>query len=212
MNKIIVAAAFGLGAVLGSAITARLVDNHYAELAQKEIDAVKEVYQRKLDAIREKEDLENEDGSVNRASEYHIEPQVEIGIEEVAEKSEDFGYLEDDDEPTRLPEVTDWTGEEHWERDLMPEPYIIDKSEFATLPDYAVIPLTYYADKILADDQGIIIEDVDRIVGADAVSKLPSENAVYVRNDMIKCDYEITEDERDYVEYVAAKEGKERDK
>lgn len=211
MNKLIAVAAFGLGAALGSVVTWKIVDGYYAKIAQEEIESVKRAFRRREEKSRTCERLDTDttvdDIDIPQDSNDDL---VETNSNE--ESDEEIGYLSDDDEPTRFPKTTDWSGEDHWIRDLKPEPYIIDDDEFASLPDYAVVPLTYYADKILADDQGIIIEDIDRIVGDEAMAKLSEKSAVYVRNDMIKCDYEITEDERDYFEAVADKEVKEIDK
>lgn len=201
MNKLIAVAAFGLGAALGSVATWKIVDRYYAKIAQEEIESVKRAFRRREEKSRTYEEMDSD-----------VIVDDDVPQESNEESDEEFGYLSDDDEPTRFSETTDWSGEDHWTRDLNPEPYIIDDDEFASLPDYAVVPLTYYADKILADDQGIIIEDIDRIVGDEAVRKLSEKSAVHVRNDMIKCDYEITEDERDYIEAVADKEVKEIDK
>ena len=201
MNKLIAVAGFRLGAALGSVATWKIVDRYYAKIAQEEIESVKRAFRRREEKSRTYEEMDSD-----------VIVDDDVPQESNEESDEEFGYLSDDDEPTRFSETTDWSGEDHWTRDLNPEPYIIDDDEFASLPDYAVVPLTYYADKILADDQGIIIEDIDRIVGDEAVRKLSEKSAVHVRNDMIKCDYEITEDERDYIEAVADKEVKEIDK
>ena len=201
MNKLIAVAAFGLGAALGSVATWKIVDRYYAKIAQEEIESVKRAFRRREEKSRTYEEMDSD-----------VIVDDDVPQESNEESDEEFGYLSDDDEPTRFSETTDWSGEDHWTRDLNPEPYIIDDDEFASLPDYAVVPLTYYADDILADHQGIIIEDIDRIVGDEAGRKLSEKSAVHVRNDMIKCDYEITEDERDYIEAVADKEVKEIDK
>lgn len=210
MNKLIAVAAFGLGAALGSVVTWKIVDGYYAKIAQEEIESVKRAFRRREEKTRAFEETGSDTFVDDDIPQDSNDDLVETNSNE--ESDEEIGYLSDDDEPTRFPKTTDWSGEDHWIRDLKPEPYIIDDNEFASLPDYAVVPLTYYADKILADDQGIIIEDIDRIVGDEAMLKLSEKSAVYVRNDMIKCDYEITEDERDYFEAVADKEVKEIDK
>ena len=206
MNKLIAVAAFGLGAALGSVVTWKIVDGYYAKIAQEEIESVKRAFRRREEKSRAFEETASDIFVDDDAPQDSNDDLVETN------SNEEIGYLSDDDEPTRFPKTTDWSGEDHWIRDLKPEPFIIDDDEFASLSDYAVVPLTYYADKILADDQGIVIEDIDRIVGDEAMAKLSEKSAVYVRNDMIKCDYEITEDERDYIEAIAGKEVKEIDK
>lgn len=61
--------------------------------------------------------------------------------------------------------------------------------------------LTYYADGILADEQGIIIDDQEEIVG-DALEHFGEyeDDSVYCRSDPKRCDYEILQDLRKYAD------------
>lgn len=80
------------------------------------------------------------------------------------------------------------------------EPYVITPDEFATLDGYSVISLTYFADNVLCDDQLAVIENVEATVGPDAIDSIGmyDENAIHVRNDRLKVDYEILQDLRNY--------------
>ena len=64
------------------------------------------------------------------------------------------------------------------------------------------ISLTYFADGVLADEYGVIVDNVEEIVG-DGLNHFGEyeEDAVYVRNDAKRCDYEILKDERKYAEF-----------
>lgn len=76
------------------------------------------------------------------------------------------------------------------------KPYVIPPADFDTEDDYDVISLTYYADGVLADEQNNPIEDVDRLVGRDSLTHFGEyeEDAVHVRNDEMRCDFEILRD------------------
>ena len=76
------------------------------------------------------------------------------------------------------------------------KPYVIPPADFDTEDGYDVISLTYYADGVLTDEQNNPIEDVDRLVGRDSLTHFGEyeEDAVHVRNDEMRCDFEILRD------------------
>ena len=55
---------------------------------------------------------------------------------------------------------------------------------------------------ILTDEDDEIVEDIEDKIGFDALSHFGEyeEDSVFVRNDRIKCDYEILLDQRKYSE------------
>jgi hypothetical protein len=79
-------------------------------------------------------------------------------------------------------------------------PYVIPPEEFGEIRHYGKISLTCYADGILADDGGELVDDVEGTVGADSLMKFGEyeDDSVFVRNDRLKCDYEILLDQRKY--------------
>ena len=105
-------------------------------------------------------------------------------VKEVNRIIEDNNYTSDINEVTR---------DQH---------YIIRPDEFGEYDDYDAISLTYYADHILTDEDDEIVEDIEDKIGFDALSHFGEyeEDSVFVRNDRIKCDYEILLDQRKYSE------------
>lgn len=87
-------------------------------------------------------------------------------------------------------------------------PYVIATEEwYLNETDYDQITLTYWADDdVLADDANRMITAVDEVVGATNLHrfgfKSDNPDIVYVRNERIKADYEITKDERNFSEVV----------
>ena len=77
--------------------------------------------------------------------------------------------------------------------------YVISPEEFGE-NGYDTISLTYYADKILADEYDCPIIDVDDCVGADSLNRFGEyeDDSVFVRNDIKEIDYEILLDLRRY--------------
>lgn len=93
------------------------------------------------------------------------------------------------------------SNERRSERMMEERPYVISPEEFGEFEDYEKISLTYYSgNKILADENDEPVEDVDEIVGIDSLDRFGEyeEDSVFVRNDRLKCDYEILMDSRAY--------------
>jgi len=139
MSKISTFVVFTVGAGLGVAATWFYVKKKYEQLAQEEIESVKEVFSQ-----REAEpDIKRE--TANRAKE-------KPGIAEYAAGLNKLGYTNYSDvKPKEEPKNMD-------------SPYVISPEEFGEFEDYEKISLTYYADKKLADDEDVLVDDVDGVV------------------------------------------------
>jgi hypothetical protein len=175
---------FVLGVAVGSVVTWRYVEKKYEQIAQDEIDSVKEVFSK-----REAEFTENTEARI-KADNAKEKPSV---IEYAARLSE-HGY-------TNYSDLVDEKPEEVKEEPMsVDKPYVIAPEEFGDLDDYETISLTYYADQILADDNDVIVDDVEDVVGFDSLNSFGEyeDDSVFVRNDRLKCDYEILLDQRKY--------------
>lgn len=88
--------------------------------------------------------------------------------------------------------------------DLVPR--VIPPDENGSLEDYEQITLTYYADKVLADDNDRAMDDdeIEETVGKESLTHFGEyeEDSVIVRNDRLKVDYEILLDERTYADVL----------
>jgi hypothetical protein len=88
-------------------------------------------------------------------------------------------------------------------------PYVITHDEYYEgEKDYEQTDLTFYeGDGVLADLRDVPIPDEDNIVGSDNLLKFGAwsndENIVYVRNDKIEVDFEITRSVGSYTQEVA---------
>lgn len=82
------------------------------------------------------------------------------------------------------------------EDDTVEKSYVIDRDDFAELPNYNVETLYMYDDGVLTDEMDNIIKDVKGTIGEEAVSMFERGecDSIYVRNDSRKCDYEILRD------------------
>lgn len=170
---------FLAGAVAGSAVTYKVLNDKYAKLAHDEIEEVREYYNSKLSESEEIEvdDLDDED--------------VEVSDEEVAEYEamvENEGYS---NEPKRK-EL------KHYEYE------VIEPEEFGTKEGYDTIYLTLYADEYLADDQDELVEDVEDKIGWENLNRMGEyeDDILHVRNYTLECDYEISYDSRNYSDVI----------
>lgn len=82
--------------------------------------------------------------------------------------------------------------------DQTPSIYLIDQDAFGENDEYSSISCTYYSDGILADDIDLTEIDIEKTIGSDLLQSflkpefLYGVGAVYVRNDRLREDYEIT--------------------
>ena len=176
--------AFAVGAAAGVAATWKFFEEKYARIAQEEIDSVKEVFSK-----RDRKEVQPE--KTEPVVEATIEnPKETIAMNKKASAIIDYsGYSSSQDEK---PEE--------------PKPYVIPPEAFGELEEegYTNVSLTFCSDQIVIDDNNDILEDVNDVIGFDSLSHFGEyeDDAVYVRNDKLRCDYEILLDQRTSEQYI----------
>ena len=188
-NTLISCVVFAVGAAFGSAVTWKFVKTKYEKIAQEEINSVKEVFSNRQSEPTE-DDTENE-----VVEEEQIVGQLDI--RGYAEKLQDMNYV--DYSSNSKPDVI-----ANEKAESTTKPYVISPDEFAERKDYDTVSLTYYKDKVLTYENDEIVEDVDGLVGRDSLNHFGEyeDDSVFVRNDELKCDYEILLDQRNYTDAV----------
>ena len=172
---------FIIGTAIGSFVTWKIVKDKYAKIAQEEIDSVKEVFCKRAT----KETHESEDKKEDAAA----AARHKVNIYEYAKILNEEGYSSENDEKKG--------GEEPMAKEC--KPYVITPEEFSN-GGYNVESLTYYADGVLTDDWGVVVEDPDELVGEDFASHFGEyeDDSVFVRNEKYRLDYEILLDPEKY--------------
>ena len=174
--------AFVAGATLGSLATYMVVKKKYEQIAQEEIDSVKELYSKKK---TKEEDSDNEQD-------------IQVDEHEV----EEYEGIIDSTGYAKYSDIS--KNKTNNKRENVERPYIIRPEEFGEMDDYETISLTHYSDGVLTDDENEIIADdeIDEVVGSDYAEHFGEyeDDSVHVRNDRLKCDYEILLDPRKYPE------------
>ena len=204
-NKVFGTILFTAGAIIGSLVTWKVVKTKYEDLAQEEIDSVKEEYTQLMVSMKKKlndsvtyNDDNNEDDESEKNTD-NIDDSIMTNYNEIVKS-----YRSSDDEENTQNEKE---GEEKEEDNdgvsYMEAPYVISPDDFGSVPGYNVEPLDYFADGILADGWGVEL-DIAETIGEDAVNHFGDydDDVVYVRNEQTKLEYEITRDPRTYAEAV----------
>lgn len=180
LSKVLI---FAAGAAVGSVATWKILETKYARLAQEEINSVKEVF----------------------AKRYGCNKPVQVDSEET-DCSESMGEYQAILSSSGYTNYSDISGGKTDEGvpDMKTKPYVIAPNDFDTLDDYDAETLTYYADGILTDEWDNPIEDVEGMVGKDSLLHFGEyeDDAVHVRNENQKTDYEILRDCRKYSDVI----------
>lgn len=192
---------FTVGAAVGSAVTWKLVKNKYEQIANEEIASVKEEYADLLGRMKTKlQEDRNCENSTDAGNNIYTDDYDQAEYDELASiyRSSDEDK-EDDEEDSE--EGGKWDLDED-EVPYMNAPYVITPDDFSSSPPgYNAQPLNYFADGVLADDWGVVL-DLDETIGEDSVEHFGEyvDDVVYVRDERLEIDYEVTRDPRTYKE------------
>lgn len=179
--------AFIAGVAIGGVVSWKLLEKRYSVIAQEEIDSVKEYYSSKY----------NENNDI---SEEEIDAQAEAA--ERARKKPPINSIYTEYEKV----TTNYKAEEESSMKNVREekkPYTIAPDEYEEGNGYAKVDLTFYeGDGILVADNSEEPLIPDDIIGPDALNKFGEfePDVLYVRDDSISTDYEVTLDPRRYAD------------
>ena len=170
MNKKTILAFF-MGATVGSIATWKFLKTKY------------ELYYEEEDEELFEDDAEEDTDEAEPAPINEIDEKPDLSV--YTAKLKEQGYLQDIEEGGT---------------DDMKKPYVISPDEYGEMDDYDLYSYTYYADKVLADENNEPIEDVDQRIGLESLNHFGEygDDSVYVRNDELKADYEILLDDEKY--------------
>ena len=204
-NKIFGAIIFAAGAVIGSLVTWKVIKTKYEDIAQEEIDSVKEEYTRLMVSMKKKLNdsatYKDSNGSEDDESEEDIDKFDDSTMTNYNEIVK--CYRSSNEEDNQNEKKGDEKEEDNDGVSYMKAPYVISPDDFGSVPGYNVEPLDYFADGILADGWGVKLDIADTI-GEDAVNHFGDydDDVVYVRNEQTELEYEVTRDPRTYAEAV----------
>lgn len=162
------------GATVGSLVTWKFLEKKYIDLANEEIDSVVERFKEKEKKI--KTQVENKKEFNNIVNEEHYTSEEKVVSEEIKN-------MEDKLINNKTTDIQ-----------------LIDPNEFGNMPKYDTKSWTFWNNDILTDEVDMIIENSDQIIGdaLDHFDDYEDGDGVYVRNNKLKCDYEILKSEKDF--------------
>lgn len=192
---------FAAGAAIGSAVAWKVVKTKYERIAQEEIESVKEAYADMVANLQEQVDdystMDEAEEWTDRASKIDWSD-----LEDLDEEDEDESEPDDDDLNAYTRLVEQYTNKKGGAEDMTKEPYVISPYDFGELDNYSQVELTYYADGTLEDEDYNIVTDVDELIGRDSLYTFGEyeDDAVFVRNERLRADFQILKDYRTYAE------------
>ena len=185
---------FTTGAAIGSAVTWKLLKTKYEQIAQDEIDSVKEVFSRRFE--EESEDIDESD---DEDEEYNYEPTEEdkASSNDIIKEMKYTSYSKKKNKNSKRKHS------KNEDEELVP--YVISPDDFGD-NGYDTESFTYYADDVLANDYDEIIEDRELLIGNYSLSSFGTyeEDIVHVRNDETQTDYEICRVNEKYSDVVSS--------
>ena len=219
MNRdmLIKAFIFTAGAAIGSVVTWMVIKTKYEQISKEEIESVREEYQRLTKIMRMEID------ACRKATAAHTKDKDAVDEDEDENENDGYPYDDDRDFTEKEKEQVEYykitsryrgsynenneikeEGEENGDDEVpyINGPYVITPEDFASSPPgYNCCPLDYYKDGVLADGWGVQM-DVEETIGEEALDHFGEyvDDVVYVRNERLELDYEVTRDPRTYKE------------
>ena len=193
------AALFITGGAIGFLVAKKLLETTYAELAQEEIDSVKEAFEEYINdpknfdtTSKDKEEVKEKYEEISSMYRTQYSPEQKTNYEAYSKKS----LTETEDIDTEAP----YADEPHIDRS---RPYVIGDEEFSNECDHHdKIAISYYSvDGILADERDEIMPEEDELQNLipELVGLFEKSDIVYVRDEPRATDFEIAKIERSFL-------------
>ena len=188
MSKLSNTLIFLSGCAVGVAATYQYFEKKYEKIISEDRESMHQAISNAKKSVTDIED-------VSKAAEAAKEKPE---LSKYAAKLQENGYTNYSNISSEKPEAPS--------KEEIDKPYVISPDEFGEFDDYNQINLTYYADGVLAEEDDIV-EDVDDIVGEESLKHFGEyeDDSVHVRNDRLRCDYEILWDGRNYSDVIKSK-------
>jgi len=165
------------GAALGSTVTFFAVRKHFSDKAEHDIQEIRNYYAQKKLPEQEAE-ASAPDESISEKVEQYIDI---LTSQNYVATAEDVKIV--------VPETRN-----------MPQIEVIDEDEYGNKEGYdAILSYTYYTNGVLTDENNdpLSQESISNMVGPDFYKKFV-DDVLYIRNNEMKCDFEILLDETEY--------------
>lgn len=191
---------FAAGAAVGSLVAWKMLEVKHEKIIQEEIKSIREALGGEQTENEDEEEGDPDTGTTNSSRQINWEE-----LEDLDEEEEDEDETEEESNIARVEYerlAGKYSNEKGGAETVAKKPYVIAPYDFGTFDDYHQIELTYYADGILEDAEGNIIDDADELVGEGSLYTFGEyeDDAVHVRNERLETDFEILKEYRTYSE------------
>lgn len=185
---------FVAGAAIGSIVTWKLIEKKYKDLADEEIESVKETFKNRKPRITKDDVKEKVEKVINKYKEPKEIVEDIVTAERYSIENEE--EIDEDDESNYTVNINN---------DIeVVTPYVITPEQFGEYNEYGTKTLTYYADNVLTDeiDNPITSDEMVIMIGPDALDHFGEyeDDSVYIRDEMNEMDYEILKSEKKFSE------------
>lgn len=212
---------FAIGATIGSVVTWKLIKHKYEQIADEEIQSVKEEYKGLMVKMKkmlcdsatytDPQESNETTSDDNEDDEYYSDDDDRDFTEKEKQQIEYYKLtskyrgmyndIEDDENNKEGDE-----GEHEFDNGVpyINGPYVITPDDFScSPPGYNAQTLDYFSDGVLADDWGVVL-DIDETIGEENLDHFGEyvDDILYIRNERTEIDYEVTKDPRTYDEVV----------
>lgn len=226
------------GAAGGYFVARKLLRSHYEEIVEEQVLVAKEFYAglhkvnvdgspltpqqiletsdpEALAALREYQGAAVADAETPAATEEEL---LERRVTEARhhEISHPVEVVEEKQESRNVFVDPNFDYDEELKHRTKDKPYIITHDEYfgAEYEEFDTIQLTYFEkDDTLVDENDKPVDDLDGTIGEDHLARFghgsKDKNIVYIRNEKLQCEYEITLSDQSYLESLGL--GPERD-
>lgn len=216
MNKKIVGIlAFVVGAAAGAFGSRFLLEKKYQDNLKEEMSKIQEYYKTKDNPVQHSGTIK---ASANITTTVTPEEKEKAALKarnkpevmNYAAMAKELGYQ---GEPVPIDVKNPQVAPSKPKKQGNTKPYVIPYEEYGRKDGQEISSLTYYMCGTLAEDDDNVLDPaaVERIVTRelleanftpDADEGAGRENSIYVRNQLLSCDYEILRDYRTYFEVV----------
>ena len=211
MNKLLCIGFFFFGFGVGVLATKIHYKTKYEEEIQKALNMVNEEANK---VLNEAVNTVNDFAKDNTAETEYI-PYKKVSSSLTEEKPDIMNFYKERVESQGYVDYsTQDEGNQQIEKRFHEEPYVISPEAIGEMDGYSVISLTLFSDGVLADDDFEPMEqdEIADCIGEDYQDHFGDfeDDAVHIRNDIHRTDYEILRDLRPYDEVAKLKPRKVR--
>ena len=186
---------FALGVGVGSVVSYIVLRNKFAQRLDREIQLIKEEKskQKKVKKDKSNECNDGDNAKIAESScDFTKEDKKQYEDYTKYYKSNDSTIIEQDEAPAPVINT---------QPPIVKKPYVITPEDFGSM-GYEEISLTYYADGVLTEEGEPKKLSIKKTIGASNVKHFGehADDALYVRNEDLRVDYEVLKDKRAYDE------------